>query len=275
MAHNSIVILGIKFCSGTSHEVVAAGLKEGLVVIPSAPVLVRMTQDAAHRDALLHADMAVTDSGFMVLLWKYQTGERLIRVSGLEYLRILLMQLATAPQVHSKNQSGCKSGPAKSTAEGGVAWIMPSAEARDRNLAWLTANGHQMTIDDCYLAPVYPPGGALSDHVLLEWVKARKPRHIIIALGGGVQERLGWYLRQNAEFPLSIHCVGAAIGFLSGDQVNIPSWADRHFLGWFFRCLAHPTRFVPRYLKAMCLIPLLWRYGKVAPSVPATLRSVD
>lgn len=243
---------------------VLSGLKGGLVVIPSAPVLVRMVEDAAHRDALLNADMAITDSGFMVLLWKYRTGKRLIRVSGLEYLRLLLAHLASNPRVPVQKQIGSEALSRKST-EGGVVWIMPTVDARDRNVDWLQANGHPVTADDCYLAPVYPPSGALADHGLLEWVKVRKPRHVIIALGGGVQERLGWYLRRNAAYPLAIHCVGAAIGFLSGDQVNIPSWADRYFLGWLIRCLAQPARFIPRYLKAVRLIPLLWRYGQAAP----------
>jgi UDP-N-acetyl-D-mannosaminuronic acid transferase (WecB/TagA/CpsF family) len=60
----------------------------------------------------------------------------------------------------------------------------------------------------------------------------------------------------NPQFP-SIHCIGAALGFLSGDQVNIPDWADRLFLGWLFRCLSQPAKFFPRYFKALRLLPLL------------------
>jgi hypothetical protein len=215
---------------------------------------------------LINADMAITDSGLMVLLWHYKAGERLIRVSGLEYLQLLLEQLAAGAQAPTgAHPAGSKPGRPGNAPEGGVAWIMPTLDARDRNLAWLNANGHSVTVGDCYLAPVYPSEGPLCDPALLDWVRIRKPRHVIIALGGGVQERLGWFLRQNAGYPLGLHCVGAAIGFLSGDQVNIPPWADRNFLGWMFRCLAQPSRFVPRYMKAMRLIPLLWHHGKAAP----------
>ena len=33
----------------------------------------------------------------------------------------------------------------------------------------------------------------------------------------------------------AIHCIGAALGFLTGDQVRIPHWADQWILGWLFR----------------------------------------
>jgi hypothetical protein len=79
---NRQTVLGIAFCVGCETEVIAAGLRGGLVVIPSAPVLVRMSEDATHREALLNADMAITDSGLMVLLWRLLKGEKLERVSG-------------------------------------------------------------------------------------------------------------------------------------------------------------------------------------------------
>jgi UDP-N-acetyl-D-mannosaminuronic acid transferase (WecB/TagA/CpsF family) len=239
-------ILGISYAGGTCAEVVSAGLKAGLVVIPSAPVILRMTEDAAHREALLGADLAVADSGFMVLLWRLFTGGRLIRVSGLAYLASLL------------DQSALRS-------KGEVVWVMPTVEARDRNLAWLRSKGQPVTAEDCYLAPIYPKAGPLEDARLCEWIRLRKPRHIVIALGGGVQERLGWSLKQNISGGLRIHCVGAAIGFLSGDQVGIPAWADRYFLGWLCRCASRPRLYVPRYFKALRLIPLMWRYRSKLP----------
>ena len=174
--------------------------------------------------------------------------ERLERVSGLAYLKHLLKR----PELRHF---------------GKVAWIMPSLAARDRNLAWLQTMGHATGPDDCYLAPVYPSAGELHDGVLLAWIQARRPRHVIIALGGGVQERLGWFLKQNCTYAPGIHCAGAAIGFLSGDQVHIPDWVDRYFLGWLLRCLHRPVRFTPRYIKAARLAWLLWRYrGKSPPS---------
>lgn len=283
-------ILGVRFYGGSPAEVVEAGARGGLVVVPSAPVLVDLASRPALREAVLGADLAIADSGLMVLMWRLLTGEKLERVSGLEYLKLLLEELKpesgdlkpegsildssgfSSPQV-----SGFKSQDSH-TAAGGVLWVMPTDAARDRNLTWLQANGHMTTQADCYVAPMYPSTGPLSDQSLLDWVRARQPRHIILCLGGGVQERLGYFLKQELERGTGseergagnvglpgIHCVGAAIGFLSGDQVRIPMWADYLYFGWLFRCISAPRHFVPRYWKAVRLVWLLWRYGKEAP----------
>jgi N-acetylglucosaminyldiphosphoundecaprenol N-acetyl-beta-D-mannosaminyltransferase len=84
-------------------------------------------------------------------------------------------------------------------------------------------------------------------------------------VGGGVQERLGAYLQANLDQAPAIHCIGAAIGFLSGAQVRIPMWADRWKLGWFFRCLSAPRTFVPRYWDARRLVPLMLKFGERMP----------
>jgi len=52
----------------------------------------------------------------MVLLWRLMTGQKLPRVSGLEYLELLLKQ----PEMREP---------------GAVLWVMPNAAARERN--WL------------------------------------------------------------------------------------------------------------------------------------------
>lgn len=45
----------------------------------------------------------------------------------------------------------------------------------------------------------------------------------------------------------AIHCIGAALGFLTGDQVHIPNWADKVYLGWLLRSLAQPRVFIPAF----------------------------
>lgn len=221
------------------------GLGGGLVVVPAAPAMVDLATDAPYRDALLNADLAITDSGLMVLLWRFFTRERLPRVSGLEYLKLLL----EAPIVRKK---------------GAVLWIMPTKGARDCNVAWLQSTGMPTTVEDCYLAPIYPKG-ELNDPALLEFVRARRPAHIIVCLGGGVQERLGLYLKRELDFRPGIHCIGAAIGFLTGDQVRIPMWADFFYLGWLFRCFSAPGRFIPRYWRARKLFGMMWQYRDRLP----------
>ena len=133
-----------------------------------------------------------------------------------------------------------------------------------RNLAWLNANGFPTTEADCVLAPMYK-SGPIVDEQLLRRVQDQRPEHIVVCLGGGVQERLGHYLRRNASYKPGIHCIGAAIGFLSGDQAAIPMWADYLFLGWFLRCLSAPSKFVPRYWKARQLLPLMLKFKDRLP----------
>lgn len=238
-------ILGVRFFVGSPEDAVAIGLRGGLVVVPAAPALIELERDATYRDALVNADLAITDSGFMVLIWRFLRREKLERVSGLEYLRLLLQK----PVLREP---------------GSTLWIMPTPGARDRNLRWLQDQGYPVSESDCYLAPMYP-AGPIHDPALLARLAASRPKHIVVGLGGGVQERLGLHLRQSLDYKPGIHCIGAAIGFLTGDQVNIPPWADYLFLGWFFRCLSQPAKFVPRYWKAKRLVGLMWRYGEQLP----------
>jgi UDP-N-acetyl-D-mannosaminuronic acid transferase (WecB/TagA/CpsF family) len=88
---------------------------------------------------------------------------------------------------------------------------------------------------------------------------------VIVTIGGGNQERLGLYLKRHLAYRPAIHCIGAAIAFLSGDQVHIPVWADRFYLGWLYRCLSEPKRYVPRYWNARKLLTLMLRYRSELP----------
>jgi UDP-N-acetyl-D-mannosaminuronic acid transferase (WecB/TagA/CpsF family) len=241
-------ILGLTFFIGNTEQVVQRALGGGLVAVPSAPVLVELSRDAVHRKALLDADLVITDSGFMVLLWQLMTGERLLRVSGLGYLESLLRQ----PVLKEKGQTF---------------WVMPQRASMERNLAWLKSAGFAATEDDCYLAPLYGKG-ELNDPELLKIIREKQPTHIFLCVGGNVQERLGSFLKRECGYRPGIHCIGAAIGFLSGDQVKIPMWADRFFLGWLFRSLSAPRRFLPRYWSALQLAPLLWKYREKLPVAP-------
>jgi UDP-N-acetyl-D-mannosaminuronic acid transferase (WecB/TagA/CpsF family) len=240
-------ILGIRFFVGSAVEAVQIGLRGGLVVVPAAPALVELQINEHYREALLNADLAITDSGLMVLIWRILSGTKISRVSGLQYLKLLLESKALQPRES-------------------VLWIMPSASARDQNLAWLRSRGYDFTESDCYIAPHYP-AARITDDVLVALAAKRKPRHIVVCLGGGTQERLGLMLKRQCDFNPSIHCIGAAIGFLTGNQVRIPTWADRFFLGWLFRCFSEPGKFVPRYWKACQLVPMMIRYRENPPKI--------
>lgn len=238
-------ILGVRFFLGDTDEAVQIGLQGGLIVVPAAPALVELQSDEGYREALFNADLAITDSGLMVLVWRVLSAKGIPRVSGLKYLKRLLETNALQPRES-------------------VLWIMPSAAARDQNLAWLRSKGHDFSVSDCYIAPHYS-GGRIMDAALVEIAAKRRPRHIVVCIGGGTQEKIGLMLRRECDFQTSIHCIGAAIGFLTGNQVRIPGWADAVYLGWFFRCLSEPRKFLPRYWKACRLVPMMIRYRENAP----------
>lgn len=240
-------ILGVEFFTGPAPEAVRMALRGGLVVVPSAPVLLAMKDDPYTAEALLNSDLAITDSGLMVLLWRLLKRERIERVSGLEYLKLLLRE----PSLR---------GP------GAIFWVMPSIATMEKTLDWLGKEGFPTTRDDCYIAPVYGQG-RVTDPELLARINERRPAHIFMAVGGGVQEKLAYYLKMGACYRPALHCTGGAIGFITGDQVRIPPWADRFYLGWLMRCLHAPERFIPRYWKARKLIPLLLKYRDRAPKV--------
>ena len=213
-------ILGIRFFVGDADEAIARMSSGGLLVVPAAPALKNIASDPAYREALQGADLVITDSAFMVMIWNRLKRDSIRRVSGLKYLSSLLKQ----PDFHRP---------------GGSFWIMASEASARRNCGWLRRQGIELAAVDRCVAPLY--GKTIEDSELLQRINQRRPRHIVVTLGGGTQERLGLYLRSELDCKPSIHCVGAAIAFLSGDQVPIPLWADRMYLGWLFRCLSDPA----------------------------------
>lgn len=241
-------ILGIDFFVGTLTEATDRALAGGLVVAPSGPGLaVDLVKSPAYREALSTADLAITDSGYMVLLWRFLTGEKLPRHSGLRLMRAVLDR-------------------DELRAPGAIFWVMPSLEESRRNLAWLQSQGFPATEADTYLAPHYPPG-PIHDRELLARIEARRPRIVMLAIGGGVQERLGCGLRSHLSYRPGVLCLGAAIAFLTGGRANIPPWADRFYLGWGLRLLSNPRKFGRRYWEAVRLAPLLHRYRQHLPEL--------
>jgi N-acetylglucosaminyldiphosphoundecaprenol N-acetyl-beta-D-mannosaminyltransferase len=238
-------ILGLQFFTGTTQQAVELMKGGGLLVVPAAPALKDLPLNHGYREALLAADLTITDSSFMVLLWNIIQRDHIPRVSGLGYLRYLLLQ----PDVRQP---------------GNTFWIMASPASSDRHREWLNSQGFAISAEDTYCAPLY--GETIEDKELLSILCARQPRHIVVTIGGGTQERLGVYLKRQLDYCPAIHCIGAAIGFLSGDQVKIPVWADKLCVGWLFRCLSEPKRYVARYWSARKLLPMILRYRDQLPS---------
>jgi len=214
-------ILGIRFLVGNAQEAIdQVSLSGGLVVVPAAPALKNLPYDEKYRAALLGADFAIADSALMVVLWNLLERDRIPKLSGLKYLRKLIAQTEFRRPETSF-------------------WVMPSKQAARCNMCWLNRHGVAVSEEDVYPAPLY--GTEIEDQELLRRLNERRPRHVVLGLGGGTQERLGLYLKQNLSYTPAIHCIGAAIAFLSGDQCRIPVWADTLGLGWMFRSLSDPS----------------------------------
>jgi UDP-N-acetyl-D-mannosaminuronic acid transferase (WecB/TagA/CpsF family) len=239
-------ILGIDFFDGSAKAAIDLMRNGGLVVVPAAPALKDLETNLGYRESLLNADLVLTDSAFMVLIWNRLQSKPIKRLSGLEYLRTLLLE----PDIRQP---------------GNTLWIMASPISAERNLAWLAEQGITIPEDNIYMAPIYS-SAPIADPALLERIERLRSRNIIVTIGGGTQERLGLYLKRNLGYRPAIHCIGAAIAFLSGDQVHIPVWADKFYLGWLFRSVAEPKRYAPRYLDAFKLLPLMLRHRDRLPT---------
>jgi len=241
-------ILGIDFFDGSAKEAIEImRTNGGLLVVPAAPALKDLDQNRDYRESLLNADLAITDSAFMVLIWNRLQHTSIKRLSGLEYLRELLLE----PDIRQS---------------GNTLWIMASPASAKRNLDWLAGQGITIPEDHIYMAPLY--GNApIDDPALIDCLDRLRPQHVIVTIGGGTEERLGLYLKRNLSYRPAIHCIGAAIAFLSGDQVHIPVWADKYYLGWLLRSLAEPKRYIPRYWDARKLLALMLRHRSRLPDL--------
>jgi len=239
-------ILGIRFIIGDARDVIDRVSRQGgLVVVPAAPALTNLTHDKEYREALLGADFAIADSALMVLIWNLIQRDRIPKLSGLKYLRALI-----------EREEFCEAG--------STFWIMPTAASARRNVRWLNDNGIYVGSENVFIAPMY--GASVVDEDLLRQIEKRRPRHIVVGLGGGTQERLGLYLKRHLSYKPAIHCIGAAVAFLSGDQVHIPVWVDQAGLGWLWRSASNPPLYIPRYWAARHLAGMIFRDRYRLPS---------
>lgn len=238
-------ILGIRFFNGRPGDAVSLTSRSGgLLVAPSGTCFQRLLEDDDYRRAIASADIALPDSGLMVTLWRLLRGRSINRISGLAYLKALLAHCTP-----------------KEIAE--IFWVLPNERSRAKLISWFQSRGEEAPVAARYVAPMY--GRMVADEKLLALIEARHPRHVVIGLGAGAQEKLGWYLREHLSFRPAIHCIGGALGFVTGDQVAIPDWADRLYLGWLLRLVTRPRIFLPRLWKGRVLPGLIRRYGEDMP----------
>src|SRR5438128_1445520 len=112
-------ILGINFLNGDVDEAVGIMCQRGgFLVAPSGTCFARLQRDEVYRTAMVNADIAIPDSGAMVLLWKFFYGQKINRISGWKYLRCLSNKLFEAKIAR-------------------VLWVLPNDRARVSTARWL------------------------------------------------------------------------------------------------------------------------------------------
>jgi exopolysaccharide biosynthesis WecB/TagA/CpsF family protein len=245
---NSIKILGISFLKGNVYDVLKGLKNGGLLVVPAAPALSNIKNDASYYDALLTADIVIPDSGYMSLIWNLFHREKITRISGLKFLTEFLNDKEVSSDLR-------------------ILLVNPNKSEAEANLAYLRSRGYDLSDDISYLAPHYTEP-IVEDKSLLHFIEEKRPKYVVINIGGGTQEKLGAYLKKNLSYSPAIICTGAAISFLTGRQARIPAWADKLYLGWLYRCIQKPSVFIPRYFKAFKLALFIFRYEHYQPAIP-------
>ena len=236
----TVQILGIQFHKGDIKEVLNILIeKGGLITVPAAPALVSIMKDSEYYDALLNSDIVIPDSGYMVLIWNFFSRKKIYKLSGLEFINYFIDNIQ---KIKGDN------------------FILVNTSDKDGriNQAYLNEKGLSLDTENLYTAPFY--NGNIKDYELLELIENQKPKWVLINIGGGTQEKLGLFLKENLRYSPAIICTGAALAFKTGRQVNMPYWIDQIYLGWFVRCLKDPKAFVPRYLAGFKLLPLIFKY---------------
>jgi N-acetylglucosaminyldiphosphoundecaprenol N-acetyl-beta-D-mannosaminyltransferase len=237
-------ILGVSFFNGSVCDAVKrARCVGGVIAIPAAPALLKLKYDEEYRLALQKADLVLADSELLALLWRLVSRRRLKKISGISYLKCLLAD----SDVREREK---------------LFLVVASNAAKSKAINWLRERGVPIDPGDCN---VVEPAAHGQEHALLFEIEKLRPQHVIIALAGTGQEKLGMYLRDFLLYRPSIHCVGAALGFLTGAEHPIPDWAERRHLGWLSRVVSQPRMFLPRIGIAFILAGMVFKYRSELP----------
>jgi N-acetylglucosaminyldiphosphoundecaprenol N-acetyl-beta-D-mannosaminyltransferase len=240
--------LGITFWNGSAEDLLFKADREGgLLTVPSAPSLAQMQTDPLLAGSYQNSDFAVVDGGYVALILRFVFGKRIKRISGLQ----ILQKLTSPAHSHVVPME-------KRT----ILWVVPNGEEQNAVRNYLLEGGFDLNRQHFYHAPIYRTDADYSDGVFFSEIQKIRPDWVVLCIGGGRQEKLGWYCRtrfDELERKPVILCTGGAICFLTGTQANIPTWADRLYLGWLLRVVQNPRTFFPRYFRAAWQFPcLLW-----------------
>ena len=230
----TVKLFGVNFIDENFNIIKKLLKRGGLLVLPSGPGLSDIKKNVKYHKALKNADIALFDSGYLCLLLKLKN-IHVKKFSGFLFFKKLIHSLTKEP---SKK----------------ILLIDPNKNESKINYEFLKSKKILKVYN--YISPWYNTKN-IKDSKLLIKIKKIKPNYIIINLGGGTQERLGSYIKNNINFKPAIICSGAAISFFTKQQAPINIFFDKIYLGWLIRIIFKPSIFLPRYLSAFKLIFLI------------------
>ena len=225
-----IKFLNITFKNFNEKKIKDIIKKNGLFVFPSGPELSNLRIKSTLHDSLINSDHVFFDSGLFVLLLNIFKNSNISKFSGYKFLKIFLNFLK------KKNKK--------------VFLVNPNLQLSKSYKKYMSSLNIKC---NTYIAPNYNKE-KIVDKKLVKLIKKANAKIIIINLGGGVQEVLGYFLKKNFDNKVTIICTGAAMAFLTKDQAPINTFFDKFYMGWLLRILFKPNIYLPRYFKAIKFI---------------------
>ena len=231
-----IIFKGISFLDFSDKHITKILNKNGLFVFPAATALVNIYKNKKYYNSLKKADLVFFDSGFLVILFKIFKNLNINKFSGYKFLKFLFKKIK---QEKSK-----------------TFLVDPNKKFSLNNFKYLRSIGIKKNNIKNYVCPIYK-SSYIEDQYLLKQIKKFKPSIIIVNIGGGTQEVLGYYLKKKLNHKCKIICTGAAISFFTKDQAPINDFIDKFYLGWLVRFFFNPFSLFIKYLKVFKLIAMV------------------
>ncbi len=236
MVDKIINFKGIKFYNLEFIELFKLLQKGGVLVAPAASALIDISENKGYYRALRKADWAILDSGLFCILLRFFREISVKKLSGYLFLTKLIDELSGSNQL--------------------IYSVDPNYEESKLNIKYLKSKNIKNL--KSYIAPMYKKTN-IRDKLLLEEISKKRPKYVLINIGGGIQEILGIYLRDNLNYKPIIICTGAAIAFLTKKQAPINYFIDKFYLGWLFRIIHNPSIFLYRTLRSVKLVTFFLR----------------
>ena len=215
MKNKIVIFKNIRFFDYSFKKILEIILKGGLLVAPAASALIDIKSNKSYRNSLVNSNIAIFDSGFFCLLLRLFKNINVTKLSGYKFLKQFLNE--------------------KSIKKVKILLINPSNDEGKSNYKLLKKKKFRYIVN--YTAPIYKK---IEDQKLLKIIRREKPKIIIINIGGGKQEPLGYYLNKKVNYKITIICTGAAIAFLTKRQAPVNDMIDKFYLGWLIRFLYNP-----------------------------------